>query len=125
MPSEASRRFLVEAHSFPESCWPNEVASLRWAEPPLVRAERIVELRLTEVEIHHVDLDLVYSFADVPVLWRVSCSSTSSTATTAWALSLLSSSTQSRKRRLGQEWGSPRRARFPGRSFGVADGKIL
>ena len=66
---EASRRFLVEVHSFPESCWPNEVAFTSGGpNPPLVSAERIVELRLTEVEIHHVDLDLVYSFADVPVL---------------------------------------------------------
>jgi maleylpyruvate isomerase len=66
---EASRRFLVEAHSFPESCWPNEVAFTSGGpNPPLVSAERIVELRLTEVEIHHVDLDLVYTFADVPVL---------------------------------------------------------
>lgn len=66
---EASRRFLVEAHSFPESCWPHEVAFTSGGpNPPIVSAERIVELRLTEVEIHHVDLDLVYSFADVPVL---------------------------------------------------------
>jgi maleylpyruvate isomerase len=66
---EASRSFLVEAHSFPESCWSNEVAFTSGGpNPPIVSAERILELRLTEVEFHHVDLDLVYSFADVPVL---------------------------------------------------------
>jgi maleylpyruvate isomerase len=91
---EASRRFLVEAHSFAESRWPNEVAfSSGGPNPPLVSAERIVELRLTEVEIHHVDLDLVYSFADMPVHVAVSCSSTSSNATTARALTLLLSLT--------------------------------
>jgi maleylpyruvate isomerase len=66
---EASRRFVVDAAAFPEECWPNEVEFSSGAHnAPLVSAARILELRLVEVEVHHVDLDLDYSFADTPVL---------------------------------------------------------
>jgi maleylpyruvate isomerase len=64
---EASRRFLVEAAAFPEDRWTNEVTFTSGGPNPLpISAERVVELRLAEVEIHHVDLDLGYSFGDVP-----------------------------------------------------------
>lgn len=65
---EASRRFLIEAAAFPEDRWPDEVAFTSGApDPPRVSAARIIELRLIEVEVHHVDLDFGYSFADTPV----------------------------------------------------------
>jgi maleylpyruvate isomerase len=66
---EASRRFLVEAAAFPDDRWAEQVAFTSGApDPPLITAARVIELRLTEVEVHHVDLDVGYSFDDTPMV---------------------------------------------------------
>lgn len=64
---ESSFRFLVAARDLPPEAWSNTVAFTSGApNPPNVTALRVAELRLEEVEVHHVDLDLGYEFADTP-----------------------------------------------------------
>jgi maleylpyruvate isomerase len=64
---ENSFRFLVEARAMPEQAWSNTVAFTSGApNPPTMTAPRVVELRLEEVEVHHVDLDIGYEFSDTP-----------------------------------------------------------
>jgi maleylpyruvate isomerase len=67
--AEASRRFIVEAAAYPTERWSNEVAFTSGGpNPALVTAQQLVELRLTEVEVHHVDLGVGYSFGATPAL---------------------------------------------------------
>jgi maleylpyruvate isomerase len=64
---ESSFRFLVEAHDLPMEAWSATVAFNSGApDPPSIPALRVAELRLEEVEVHHVDLDLGYEFSDTP-----------------------------------------------------------
>jgi maleylpyruvate isomerase len=70
---ESATRFLVEASAMPTEAWRANVA-FNSGQPnaPVVIAPRLLELRLAEVVIHHVDLDVDYGFADVPerlLLW--------------------------------------------------------
>jgi maleylpyruvate isomerase len=65
---EASRRFLVDAVATPAELWPATVAFTSGnPNPPRVSVARIFELRLQEVEVHHVDLGVGYEFTDTPV----------------------------------------------------------
>ena len=62
---ESSFRFLVEARDLPLEAWSSTVAFTSGApNPPNITALRVAELRLEEVEVHHVDLDVGYEFAD-------------------------------------------------------------
>lgn len=64
---ESSFRFLVEARDLPLEAWSNMVAFNSGApNPPSIPALRVAELRLEEVEVHHVDLDIGYEFSDTP-----------------------------------------------------------
>jgi len=64
---ESSFRFLVEARDLPLEAWSRTVAFTSGApNPPNIPALRVAELRLEEVEVHHVDLDVGYGFADTP-----------------------------------------------------------
>lgn len=64
---ENSFRFLVEARAMPEQAWSNRIAFTSGApDPPTMTGNRVVELRLEEVEVHHVDLDIAYHFSDTP-----------------------------------------------------------
>jgi maleylpyruvate isomerase len=64
---ENSNRFLVEARAMPQRAWSNSVAFTSGApNPPTMSGSRVAELRLEEVEVHHVDLDLGYGFAATP-----------------------------------------------------------
>lgn len=64
---ESSVRFLVEARAMPPQAWEANVAfSSGRADAPMVVARRLLEMRLEEVVLHHVDLDVDYEFDDVP-----------------------------------------------------------
>lgn len=64
---ENSFRFLVEARAMPKEAWSSTVAFTSGApNPPTVTGVRVAELRLEEVEVHHVDLDIGYEFSDTP-----------------------------------------------------------
>jgi maleylpyruvate isomerase len=64
---ENSFRFLVEASDLPLEAWSSTVAFTSGApNPPRISATRVAELRLEEVEVHHVDLDIGYEFSDTP-----------------------------------------------------------
>ena len=64
---ESAFRFLVEARDLPLEAWSNTVAFNSGApNPPSITALRVAELRLEEVEVHHVDLDIGYEFSDTP-----------------------------------------------------------
>jgi maleylpyruvate isomerase len=64
----ASTAFLVEAEGMPVERIEALVAFTSGApDAPLVNARDIVGLRLSEVEVHHVDLDAGYEFADTPL----------------------------------------------------------
>ncbi|MBO0884052.1 MAG: maleylpyruvate isomerase N-terminal domain-containing protein, partial [Mycobacterium sp.] len=64
---ESSTRFLVEARAMPPQAWEEKVLfSSGRPDPPLVAAPRLLEMRLQEVVLHHVDLDADYEFDDVP-----------------------------------------------------------
>lgn len=65
---EASKRFLVEATATPAELWSATAAFTSGnPNPPKVSVARIFEMRLAEVEVHHVDLNGEYEFADTPV----------------------------------------------------------
>jgi hypothetical protein len=86
---EASRRFLVEAHSFVRA-----VGQTRWPSPPVGQ----IHPSLVPNESSSFDSPRLKSTTSTsisftrsptcPCFWRVSCSSTSSNTTTAWALTL-------------------------------------
>lgn len=64
---ESSTRFLVEARAMPARAWEENVLfSSGQADPPVLVAGRLLEMRLQEVVLHHVDLDVDYEFEDVP-----------------------------------------------------------
>jgi maleylpyruvate isomerase len=64
---ESSARFLVEARAMPPQAWESNVAfSSGQPDPPVIVAPRLLEMRLQEVTLHHVDLDVDYEFDDVP-----------------------------------------------------------
>jgi maleylpyruvate isomerase len=64
---ESSTRFLVEARAMPPQAWEANVAfSSGQPDPPVVVAQDLLEMRLQEVTLHHVDLDVDYEFDDVP-----------------------------------------------------------
>jgi len=65
---ESSRRFLLDAECMPADRWHTEIPfSSGGSDPPRVIAGiRPLEMRLREVEFHHVDLNTGYSFADTP-----------------------------------------------------------
>ena len=64
---ENSFRFLVEARAMPDEAWSNTVAFTSGVpNPPNMPGVRVAELRLEEVEVHHVDLDIGYKFSDTP-----------------------------------------------------------
>jgi maleylpyruvate isomerase len=64
---ESSFRFLVEVQDLPIEAWATTVSFNSGApDPPNISALRVAELRLEEVEVHHVDLDLGYGFSDTP-----------------------------------------------------------
>jgi maleylpyruvate isomerase len=66
--AESSFRFLVEAGDLPIEAWSKMVSFSSGApNPPSISALRVAELRLEEVEVHHVDLDVGYEFSDTPV----------------------------------------------------------
>jgi len=64
---ESARRFRAEARSMPEAAWAATVTFT--SGQPNARsfpAEELLYRRLTEVEVHHVDLAMDYSFSDTP-----------------------------------------------------------
>ena len=64
---ESSRRFVVDAECMPAERWAGQIAfGSVSAHPALIPAVRPVEMRLREVEFHHVDLGAGYTFADSP-----------------------------------------------------------
>jgi maleylpyruvate isomerase len=64
---ENSLRFLVDARAMPQEAWANTVAFTSGTpNPPTMPGVRVAELRLEEVEVHHVDLDVGYEFSDTP-----------------------------------------------------------
>jgi maleylpyruvate isomerase len=64
---ESDRRFLAEVGAMPIEAWEVLVAFTSGdPDPPLIPASSIVDMRLNEVAIHHVDLELGYGFSDVP-----------------------------------------------------------
>jgi maleylpyruvate isomerase len=64
---ESSKRFLVEARAMPARAWEEKVLfSSGTPDPPVVVAPRLLEMRLQEVALHHVDLDVDYEFDEVP-----------------------------------------------------------
>jgi maleylpyruvate isomerase len=64
---ESSARFLVEARAMPPQAWETNVAfSSGQPDPQLVVAPRLLEMRLQEVALHHVDLGFDYEFDEVP-----------------------------------------------------------
>jgi len=64
---ESSVRFLVEARAVPPQAWDANVAfSSGQPDPQVIAAPRLLEMRLQEVTLHHVDLDVDYEFNKVP-----------------------------------------------------------
>jgi maleylpyruvate isomerase len=64
---ESSARFLVEARAMPPQAWEAKVAfSSGQPDPPVVVTQDLLGMRLQEVTLHHVDLDVDYEFDDVP-----------------------------------------------------------
>jgi maleylpyruvate isomerase len=64
---ESSARFLVEARAMPPQAWEANVAfSSGQPDPPVVVAQDLLEMRLEEVTLHHIDLGVDYGFEDVP-----------------------------------------------------------
>lgn len=64
---EASRRFAAETGAMPEVSWLAQVVFTSGRpEAPSFPARQILSRRLCEVEVHHVDLDAGYGFADTP-----------------------------------------------------------
>jgi maleylpyruvate isomerase len=64
---ESSARFLIEARAMPPQAWEANVAfSSGQPDPPVVVAQDLLEMRLQEVTVHHIDLDVDYEFEDVP-----------------------------------------------------------
>lgn len=64
---ESSNRFLVEARAMPPQAWEENVLfNSGRPDPPVITAPRVLEMRLQEVCLHHVDLDVGYEFEDVP-----------------------------------------------------------
>ena len=70
---ESATRFLVEARAMPTEAWgANLLFSSGQPEAPMVVASHLLAMRLQEVVIHHVDLDVGYGFGDVSegvLLW--------------------------------------------------------
>jgi maleylpyruvate isomerase len=66
--AESSRRFVLDAECMPADRWHTEIQlSSGGSDPPRpIAGIRPLEMRLREVEFHHVDLDAGYSFADTP-----------------------------------------------------------
>jgi maleylpyruvate isomerase len=65
---EASRRFVAEARAMPAAVWSSDVAFTSGgdASPPVVKASDIALMRLQEIELHHVDLDVGYAIDSIP-----------------------------------------------------------
>lgn len=64
---ESSNRFLVEARAMPPRGWDEKVLySFGQPDPPALAARRVLEMRLQEVCLHHVDLDVGYEFDEIP-----------------------------------------------------------
>jgi maleylpyruvate isomerase len=64
---ESAHRFLVEAQAMPEASWSTVVAFTSGGiNPPMIPASRLPEMRLEEVEVHHVDLAIGYEFSNTP-----------------------------------------------------------
>lgn len=59
----AEARLLERFEDLPAAAWAAEVA---WPSGTIRTADQIVTARLNELEVHHVDLGLGYSFDDVP-----------------------------------------------------------
>lgn len=64
---ESSRRFGIDAAMMTTEDWSAEVQfTSGQPDPPLVAADLIPAMRLNEVELHHVDLAMGYTFEDTP-----------------------------------------------------------
>lgn len=59
----AEARLLERFEDLPAAAWAAEVA---WPSGTVRTADQIVTARLNELEVHHVDLGLGYTFDDVP-----------------------------------------------------------
>jgi maleylpyruvate isomerase len=70
--STAAARLAIEYSTVPEQLWASRVhfASGVEATGPSVRLAKTVSARTREVEFHHVDLGLPYTFADTPAELR-------------------------------------------------------
>lgn len=62
-----SSRLQENFRSLPDAAWTAEVT---WPNGKTRTADQIVVSRLTEIEVHHVDLGLGYSFDDIPAETR-------------------------------------------------------
>ena len=65
---ESSRRFVIDADCMPRDHWSGQVpfSSGSQGTPTPIPAVRPLEMRLREVEFHHVDLDAGYDFGSTP-----------------------------------------------------------
>lgn len=61
--SDAETRLLERFESLPAEAWAAEVG---WLNGSVSAATRVVIARLSELEVHHVDLGLGYTFDDLP-----------------------------------------------------------
>jgi maleylpyruvate isomerase len=59
----AHQRFIAAAAAVPAACWQREV---RWMSGEHRPASRVLDARLREVAIHHIDLDAGYTASDWP-----------------------------------------------------------
>ena len=64
----SAERFLVEGRAMPDDAWAATIRTMP-AAPPMTATE-VVSRRLNEVETHHVDLGMAYTFADSPLAGR-------------------------------------------------------
>ena len=66
--AESSRKFVIDAECMPEERWAVEIpfSSGSPEPPPLISGIRPLEMRLREIELHHVDLAAGYSFDQIP-----------------------------------------------------------
>lgn len=62
----AAERLLADLETMPEAAWSAVVHPFGSVDGPRVPAVALPGLRLREVEAHHVDLDLGYSFTESP-----------------------------------------------------------
>jgi maleylpyruvate isomerase len=63
----ASSRLQEKFRSLPDAAWK---AAVTWPSGKTLTADQIVVARLNEVEVHHVDLSLGYSFDEIPAETR-------------------------------------------------------